>query len=125
MFSGKNSIMHGRERQLALTLANRWPDLDSHRSFFQQNISLTRFIDEQSSTNNVKLISFHFGYISTPFDTNVTPIIQTHNILTSHNPTPQTHKKMLYLYGFVSQQVTSENKLLWELCWMIFLRLMP
>jgi hypothetical protein len=26
--------------------------------------------------------------------------------------------------GFVSQQVTSE-KLLWELCWMIFLRLMP
>ncbi len=45
--------------------------------------------------------------------TNVTPIIRTHNILTSHN---QTHKnplepikKMFYYYGFVSQQVTSEK----------------
>ncbi len=33
-------------------------------------------------------------------------------------------KKALYYYGFVSQQVISK-KLLWELCWMIFLRLMP
>ncbi len=60
--------------------------------------------------------------------TNVTLIIQTHNILTSHNPNPwkppQTHKKCFIIYGFVSQQVTSE-KLLWELYWMIFLRLMP
>ncbi len=59
------------------------------------------------------------------YSTNVK--IQTHNILTSHN---QTHKnplkpiKMLNYYGFISQQVTSE-KILWELCWMIFLRLIP
>ncbi len=57
--------------------------------------------------------------------TNVTPIIRTHNILTSHN---QAHKnplqpiKKLNYYGFVSQQVTSK-KLSWELCWIIFLRL--
>jgi hypothetical protein len=59
--------------------------------------------------------------------TNVTPIIRTHNILTPHNRThrnPLKHIKKLCYYGFGSQQVTSE-KLLWELCWMIFLRLMP
>jgi hypothetical protein len=36
-------------------------------------------------------------------DTNVTPIIRTHNILTSHNPThnnpPQTHKKSSIIMG--------------------------
>jgi hypothetical protein len=37
---------------------------------------------------------------------------------------PRKRIEMLYFYGFVSQQVTSE-KLLWELYWMIFLRLMP
>ncbi len=61
--------------------------------------------------------------------TNATPIIRTHNILTSHNqthtnPVARTNKSMLYYYGFVTQQVTSQ-RVLWELCWMIFLRLMP
>jgi hypothetical protein len=61
-------------------------------------------------------------------NTNVSPIIRTHNILTSHNWTHNNPlkpiKTKLYYYGFVSQQETSE-KLLWELCWMIFLRVMP
>ncbi len=46
-------------------------------------------------------------------DTNVIPIIRTHNILTSHNWTHNNPlepiKKLLYYYGFVSHNVRSEN----------------
>ncbi len=45
--------------------------------------------------------------------TNVTPIIRTHNILTSHNPTHNNPleplKKPVYYYGFVYHKLTSEN----------------
>jgi hypothetical protein len=63
--------------------------------------------------NTEHIIELLWDKYSNIIQTNVTPIIRTHNILTSHNRTYNNPlepiKKELYYYGFVYQQVTSEN----------------
>jgi hypothetical protein len=66
-----------------------------------------------SSMNLLKqLYLLNSNKVKSSQSTNVTPKIQTHNILTSHD---QTHEnplepiKKLYYYGFISQQATFEK----------------